>query len=474
MIPVLGQLVLGAALVGPIITPSPYPVTFQPAYKGFSLGESPIGQYGFEYLGAQYAFLFQAGFGTLGAPCDYKCHALRSADTGLTWTELDAAHAPFAGEVGFGIVLDQATVVRDGATAVLLWVRASSSSAFHGITTDTFDLSAGLWGTPADYAAPVLDVTLPRIPVSNRAFVVQLIRRGTQDYILYYSGPGETVVTLNRARSYCATFNGTAFGAATKLPGQTGVDQDFRPLSAVADSAGITHFLRENQGAGLLGSTVSHTGMDAAGTFGATQILTDAQYWGVTQGIVSQLITVPAAPGHPERLACCLSVDLGGPGFLANLNMYTAPAGALNPVWSDSLITGDNAFALCPAGNDPLPASIALGYSNRTLACVWSVSADGSGDPDTFDWYISQTDSGTLAWSAPAILETRPYFSEAARSNQVYAYTMGAGIGILTVWASNSGDLIARFSLLAVPAIPGGFIFGTPSTAIFPAAIGAA
>jgi len=94
-----------------------------------------------------------------------------------------------------------------------------------GFQAITFNLTSGLWGSGTNYTVP-LPGTFP--PFTN-AWLSQLVKRGSADYILYFPGAKETVSAVAYSRLYYATFDGTTFGTATLLPGQAGVAKELFP-----------------------------------------------------------------------------------------------------------------------------------------------------------------------------------------------------------------------------------------------------
>ncbi len=444
------------------------PAAIGTALFGSDFGSSAWGDLAFEYNGVQYAFLCAEGepSGTRG---DQKIHAMHSADGGATWTELDAAHAPAAQFFSYS---NTYTAVRDGSIVVMLyatWPSGQNPVTTGGLRIQTFDLATGLWGAITTSSALTLTSAGP-VGHGHLAPFIDLVMRGHNDYVLYYTGAGETVAgtfdgrtwsgggTTVASRLYSATFDGTTFGAETMLPGQAGVVRNFYPEGAKADSAGILHFLfTADNIASTSGLATYHVGMDAAGAFGTVQQITTDNYWGVVwvPGVISPMILF----GTPENLGFALGtgvnvVNGNGP---AAIRMFYAPA-ALNPVWTSSVITGDAALAnLYAPFRAPMERWIDLAVSGGTIECLWAVDLSGGDETGPFPWYRSQADVATLTWTAPAVFGTAPLALDPGSSgsypgsSQVFAYPATGGVAVVTVWNDQNYAQATQFSALVPP-----------------------
>lgn len=387
-----------------------YPVIIPPFGDGYALGDSPVGQFGFEYGGFQYIFLFEGGLSG-DFTGDLKIHALRSADYGVTWIEQDAANAiPGTCNISFGVGQDaQYTVVRDGTTAWLMQTQTTAGT-IDGIQVASFSLVTNTWTASALHVAPVIDFYL------GTAITLKLVRRGANDMLLYYSGPRETVSGTPYARCYFATWSSGVFGTETALPGQAGNTNRYLADSAVCDSAGITHFF-------YLDSTATrqyHVGMTAGGAFGTPAIVHAALY--STLGVFSE----PIIYGSPDVLALAGDVIDSGEKIL----FFSAPA-VLNPTWSQAVITSTDVLTSNSAGF-LIPRAIAIQcFNNTTLAAVWTTA---TGNHDQIGFYFSSTSpASAIAWTASAKLWDAPTITTDWASAQVYAYEASTGIGLVGV-----------------------------------------
>ena len=443
-------------------------VDFTPTQSGFDLsGGADVAHVpnGFEYLGVLYCFLTATGTTPAG---DNKLHVMHSTDGGASWSELDAAHAPFIGLVqDFG---NAYTVCHDGATVYALYVRAhhtfpppiQQSTFIDGITVVKFNLTTGLWGLSTDYAAPVVDfMQQGNAIVSNSSWSaecqVNLITRGPGDMIFYYSGPIEAVPgTVGLGRCYYATFDGTNFGTGTELPSQVGSPQFRWPLGCVIGASGLVHFFEmdnTNQSNPPLGYNVFSVAMQTDGTFGTTQVVTPMGFWQIVAGSWSPFLL----SGKPA-IAGVVNDDLTG--ATQSVRIFYATDVLNPPVWGNTIVSDDQTTLPVPFFQDLqtyfLGASVA---PNGILFVVWCWT-----DSSNFltarvsQIYEAHTPISSLSFTAPAIAYTisLPFFP----ANQVTTFGYSKGVGVISAAEAFGrggtvfGNEIATFDLLAAVATP--------------------
>ncbi len=437
-----------------------YPVTIPAPYTGYGFGNAPWGsQFAFEYLSAQYAFISQDGQGLLGSG-DLKPHCMKSTDLGLTWNEIDAAHAPAVSHTWGGT---QYTVWRDGATVYLLSVNRPSSGVVSGFDVWTFNLSTQLWSLSA--TTYVLPVVAEDTGVST---LVQVAVRGTNDFIFFYSGPHETVSGFPRSRAYYATFDGTTFGTGTILPGQAGSTNNYSPMYACVDASGITHLIYAGGSSGF-GTDLTHVGLSALNVFGALGLIT-GDY--ATTGFSapqssSQLIVIP---GSPDRIGFAIDTYESG-AFDVAMRLFYADV-ALNPTWTSSVIIPSDATALEIFAQDEylFCQGCTLTVQGGTLTCFWMTPDGGLNHP--LNVYEVHTDIATLTWSTPTLFLPPPTFAgrPVVYAMQVYSWASVSGVALISTWTDyNLGapadDVLAEFSFIP-SSVPLAITCGSPPSGI--------
>jgi hypothetical protein len=309
-------------------------------------------------------------------------------------------------------------------------------------------------------AAPAIDF------VQNAWAFFQLIRRGSGDLVLYYSGP-----RLNRylasagtgvSRAYCATFDGTNWGTTDQeLPGQTDATASYVPRSGCLDSAGLVHLLYGSGGSDY------HVALSGANTFGSVSTLTTADAAVSNGGCVSQIITYPTGAG--ERLAAIGNRydDPSNPSTTTvSLVMWHASA-VLNPTWSESVIASGpslGAQQIYPDGGYLQALSATLGVTGNFLVAVWDSSADFSGNQQSAQW--TSADIATLTWAPFTTLEASPNYNGSWALAQMRSYTNTLGLGLALVWYGQSGgpggvgnidNQLAQYALIIpqnLPSVP--------------------
>lgn len=451
----------------------PYPAIIGPTiYAGYDLGQSPIGEFAFEYGTDQYFFGCEEGYGT-DIP-DWSCHALRSTDKGLTWLEVDAANAPPTSPYRFPMV--SMVLDRSLNKVILVWIYSTNPdppfplSDILGFTVCSFDLVTGLWGTPQNFTDPIPSTWNPTIGLYDNAVVHQIVQRDANEYVLLYYSQPETISTVPYARVSYVTVTTAGptwvFGTETALPGQSGIAFDTYLFSAACDSAKITHILYAPpavEGA----ANISHIALDNSNVFGSSSVITLLSWWGRPTSFgsgapynfanASQLKVITDA-FDAESLAVVVPIDTGvnNPVIGSNyseMHMFYGTA-ALNPAWLDSLITNDPVLGYVTPGTDyPLNVAMALGCHNGNLTVIWSNSPDGGPFVGTFNktynWYSSTAVLGTFTWSTPSIFDSAPDFSGAsgtgAIAGQVFIFDTSDGSAVITQWLDNLNDELALF-----------------------------
>ena len=398
-----------------------YPSEVPTVLSGYDFGNSARSCPGFEFSGNQYLFVRQGGGGTPTG--DLGVHAMKSTDAGLTWTEKDAAHHPDL--VAGGTLLAPYTVMRDGATVYL--IDATGTVGFPGTPTGlqwwSYNLTTDLWSARSSTASIV-----PGIMQANE-LMLDLKKRDTNDYVLFYSGPREGAL----ARVYYATFNGTTFGSAVKLPNQTSATHLRYGVDCSIDSTKTTHFyyFDDNTSPGP-GYHLYHVGMDSGGSFGTESVITPAASLIDIPGQFSNSIVFSA--GIVEELAIvALTMDSGG--FLFN-KIFSASA-ALSPVsWTPQTITAN--LVITDAGVLVIGKDAALVEFNGTLFCGWTEVGSRFRDLQGGLLLWSSASTGDLSTWTPMqeIFDpNRPFWAPV----QIGAYAMTGGVAFVGSSVSQDG-----------------------------------
>jgi len=250
------------------------------------------GTYAFEYQGVQYAFGAEGGFYS-GSPVDGLIHAFKSTDAGNTWAEMDSANV-VGNESGTCFC-----VCRDGSTAYVLYVRTHYDSGsgmvvIDGISTSAFDLNAETWGPVVNHTTD-LDFQGRNGSSQNISTQVNLIRRGSGDMVMLYSGPQATSGTGHTiGRVYVATFDGTTLqSTGVMIPGQSG-DSFYLSCGGVADGSGQVHiFYQSNDFNDAVdnGFPVTHVTLDGV-TFGTPELANtkNGYLWNTVGGVSTPIL----------------------------------------------------------------------------------------------------------------------------------------------------------------------------------------
>ncbi len=300
--------------------------------------------------------------------------------------------------------------------SVPTWNHAGGTTTDGAITWTDLGIAA---------TGPALDVF-----AVQSAYFLQLLVRGTNDYVLYFAGARELLTPSGGgspppflyARAYAAAFDGTTFGPDTLLPDQAGVTAPSDPLSAVVDAAHIVHFMYGYGGTNTIffndGNSAYHVGMAADGTFGATRTVSDSvsRFHDFTQ---SNLVAFTDTIG---RIAFAANVNESGTGNPVGMHFFYAPAGALDPSWAEAVVSPgqpwDAGAGLSPYWSyssgrvgDAITRGVSLAYASGQLVCVWNVSTnpnDVTGNSSVGSWWWSSTPATAIAWAAPALLIPAP------------------------------------------------------------------
>jgi hypothetical protein len=433
----------------------PFTIPSTPAGAGFDYGNNGNaipGQFAFEYAGNQYLVGYQDElfFDPSSPPsADEKIHCIKSTDIWQSaGIELDAGGAPSLPAVAaFGTSY---TVALDGSLLIVIGVEATfGPNELTGINVWTMDLSAGTptWTTVTPVAVPTLDYlgydsTSSRL--SQQQVFIQLVVRGTGDYLFLYSGPQATsgITGFLLANIYCATFNGTTFGTPTILPNQAATNLYFMACGGVSDSTGVTHVIGIDEDDNLKYWKINH---DLS--FGATQSIQDAStiyYW----DRVANFATVPIIfmNGMVETVATM--AEMSTPDFATqSMRFFSAPVST--SVWSAGQIVttgvdgwtadgfaGFSAIALFPVSQFFTSIPVVLVVRGTTLTAVWTITTKTSVLQGSF-YTVSSTDAGAT-WSAPALLFNSLSLEPACPNNeaaQIVAYncTAAGAIAVMGV-----------------------------------------
>lgn len=452
---------------GPILTPSAlsYPVDILPTVSGYSLGwNGTRGRYGFQYGSALYLFLCRDSYSS-PTPGDYKVHALKSTDRGLTWTEQDSAGAPSASIItdpgGVATVL---TVARDGATAWVLTPIMDTGYAFLGMAACPFNLTSDTWGSQTNYAAPVPGFVANDSSASptggSRLLVLSMAVRGPGDYVVMFSGPPEVSGASSNyvGRVYYATFDGGTWGAATMLPGQTGSDFYFAPVSCIADSAGITHFFLMDNDGNSVGTNLYHVGLSAADVFGAVDTVTSSLEF-VNNNVIGQCSEAITFSLSGERLGIAAYVNDDSSSTTQSIRVFHTTAVLEPPSWANTIasqaVDGDPELPAFSFGNVD-PAALTLAVVSGTAVVAWTFG-EGSRLTTTPAFNSATAFTASWSWSAfgtlfvPSLIPWGPA--------QISSFGTTSGVGIIGISTNTTpgeperdSDL-AQFFLIGTAAI---------------------
>lgn len=430
-----------------------YPVDLPDSPQGYSLGiNGSRGKHGFEYGGNFYLFLAQDNQDST-PDGDWKIHALKSTDLGLTWSDMDSSNAvdafPDTGPIAN--LADTYTVARDGDTAWVIVVRTSGTPiapSIDGLQVTAFDLSTDTWGTPNDFAAPVLDF----MNDSGRQLMLELCVIEPSNYQLMYSGTRESVSGSDRGRVYIASFDGSTFGTGVALPDQSGDAINYSGVSSVADSGLRAHFFYTSNESGSIGSPLYHVALDSDGTtFGSTAKVTDDLYWiggggGSTfpNGQCSEAIVAKIGGSNKIAIACEINDDVSSTTQSLRV-FYATPA--LNPTWSNTIaVQGVDGDADLPIWNAAYwnAAFITLGYANDNLIVAWPYADDRDAPTVSQYNYVTSPSSG-FSWSARAELFATSLPDNTATSVISFTATGGVGVAGLSFRVSTSSDFLGQF-----------------------------
>lgn len=437
---------------------------------------------GFEYNGNLYVFASDDGqnSGTL------FLHAFQSTDAGQAWAELDAAHSPggptrpgFSNGAPGG---PQYTVARDGSIALVFSVQFVNvpNTHFSQVQLIRFDLSTGLWSTITSFAVPgTLDIQSEYTgQVAPDATVIvatsiNLIVLGPNNYILYYSGPGDVVGGLLYGRLWYVTFTGTSFGTPAKLPNQTGAFTYVSLGVGVLTSVNVLQFFYANNdtsGSVSMYSVGLDLGSFAFGT--TTPIPFSLQYW-ANSNLGSQACTasnpiVYTPSGGSETIAIASEVQSPPPLDDNNhliLAFYNAAA-ALNLTWQKSIVTGpsvddasgnggttDQTIFPMPEGVGFLGHTLTMAQNNQKIAIALGLADLAFGG----HVYYATSPTNALSWTATTkLLDTGPIPTSSGDTSavQLLALPMTGGIGVLSVandFNNFTGKEIMQFDFIASP-----------------------
>lgn len=444
----------------------PFPVDFSPTLSGYDLGVNDPAhvQSGFEFGGNLYTFLTQNGSGTPFG--DNKLHAFKSTDGGATWIEQDAAGAPSLNFVlTFGNVF---TCALDGTTVYCVYVRATFANidrnnpvVINGLTVVQFDLSLDQWAGSTNYAAPVVDFMRRDVTGSqSREVQINLVRRGTGDFLFYYSGPNEVSgVTGNKlARVYYAPFDGSTFGAAVELPDQGGSALYFFPTGCAVDSLGNTHFFYMDNAGGTLGYNVYHSGLSSLNAFGSTSVVTAAGFLSNTTGAWSAPVVFTL--GAVEQVGFLGYINDDALSTTQSIRLLYGDA-TLNPTWADSIVSQDQAHLPLVQTFYLQAQAMGLGVAGTALYAVWCWSDDPNPARANGFFYSANSPLTALSWTADAELFATSIAS--LPSCQVSCFSISTGLGIIGASSSdNDFTEVAQFFFVAGAAPPGPAISGNP------------
>jgi hypothetical protein len=357
-----------------------FPVTIPNVNTGYDTQANTSGSFIFKSGINKYAFLFQ------GACCpfvgsDGKLHAMKSTNGGNTWIEQDSTHAktlPYL--LGAGATY---TVAVDGTKVMIMALDGTNTPSFTAINLYTYNLATDLWGgSPVVYNSPLPDFDWNSGGSATNAFI-QLVVRGTNDYLFFFSGTPDVIATVKRGRLYLASFNGTTFGTTTRVPNQSVTAVSYFGIGVVVTKNGGTQLIYCNDVfSAFNGYSLFSVGVDGTNTFGTTQLVSGNVYLKDTPLLFSNPNIY--ANGGIETIGVAGWVYDSGAGSTQEIHLFHAPT-TLNPTWADSVVTLANDDTLVTgAGVTYSPTNSAPCWNNiGTVGRAFAIGvADGSGNVD--------------------------------------------------------------------------------------------
>src|SRR6185369_12495552 len=198
----------------------PYPVNIPPTDgTGSDIGNATKGQFLFSTAAHTYYLFPRPSGGGIGLGAgDGNVHALKSTDSGATWSEMDSANAPGPADFKRSVTNGDYTVLKDGNSVLVLLELFDVTMTPTSLELYIFDLSSDTWSGPTTFLTPLPDWMRPGGVDAGHLVSFQLVLVSSGSYLLFYSGPRET----NLGRCYVATFNGMTFKSPIAIPSQSG------------------------------------------------------------------------------------------------------------------------------------------------------------------------------------------------------------------------------------------------------------
>jgi len=435
------------------------PLGYAFAINGFG------GENGFEYSGHHYTVLVNNGDDVINSAMRYRVFEDAT-------TILDAAGSPTPSNHP----TPAWCVARDGAT---IFVIETFSTGVYGtdgtefnIHVYTFDLVSKTWTSgPTTFAIPVRSqyrggTTLPT--GGEDQCNLKLVVRGTNDYILMYSGPLDHTGGRHLARQYYVTFDGSTFGTPVMLPIQTsGTFVGNSPFgfsgpyylgagSIGLDSAGRCYFFAQNNQYGGNGQSIVLWTLTSGNVLSAAQLVNDpldGLYYSDVQGQVSNALVYTPTGGETIAIA---GEFYEGTGTSCTQRVYYASVGD----------TPTFAYTVAIAGNDTQGSGSGGGYANATntdmptsdnsdwntqtmalvydataaqVMLVWCATVGDGPTGNSQGHFVARTSPGnSWSWSGTTELFASPPMrwinnrsQIATAAGMVHAYSTSTGVAVI-------------------------------------------
>ncbi len=416
-----------------------------PSGTGYDMQYAPHGVTGFEYSGNQYIF---AVWGNEGLSTHYDIHVNKSIDGGATWSVTGVIALP---------VVAAYTICVDGGTAYIM-----------AVGTVGPDINADLCGTLQmwKYNLSTDGITGPTTPTGAPQFYkfwhgatptdfqifkcvpIHLVRRGSGDMLLVFSGVPEAIGPNKWARLYVSTFDGTTIGSPVLIAGQAGNALGYTSGAVDVDGSGYLHVCCcpvATGGGGGASKKYLHSAMSPAQSFGSLQE--------VEATVFFQHLDPPE---EMSRLLSWGSVvgflgvhDDGGDGALY---LYTAQAGLTNPSWTGHPVGNMTPVVINPRTTSCVSTSAAF-LADNTIHVFWTRNgttpnwrnADGLGVIQ----HVSASTADLSTWSAEETVMDYTLVGGTWAAANVNAWSGDTvGIGVFGTFDTGSGPEFGAFLAL--------------------------
>lgn len=260
---------------------------------------------------------------------------------------------------------------------------------------------------------------------------MNIIVRGSSDYVFQFNGAFETVSGTQYGRVYVCSYDGATFGTPVMLPGQTGNAANYTATRGVVDSNGITHFVLINPTGGS--PYVQHVAMaaGAVGTFGSASTVSAMLAPLGDPGFISEP-SIDMVSGT-ETISVLIHTFVSS---MISLSFFKATA-VLNPTFTSdpgTIITQDSTLLDTVGANPYFDLTIAIAYAGGKYLAILMVNG---GSYFQGAVYMSQSSDGGATWSTPAKLFSAPNTNSGMPNfliDQLVAYPYSSSVGMIAMY----------------------------------------